>query len=810
MRIRHSFLALLALALGAQALTLPSFGSGQARVPEAASLDTALAQTWEGIKARNITAFGNGLVHRPKSEYPGDAVSEGQGYGMLVAVLMNDQTTFDKIWDATESSMLNVSGTKSSYNWWRCQDGGTACNGPTYKDGPASDADQDIALSLLFADSLVKKGKWKSHISPKGASYGQRAQRMLNAIWSDMIDQGRYFKPGSWGGASVLNPGYFSPAWYRIFAARDSVISHDWKAVVEQSYQTILAGPGAGMGLVCDWSNGQGQPLSAGPGYNAFANGQWFYKDAVRVLWRLALDYAWFGDVRAKRFLDSAAAFIKAPANADFFQISGKAIPKDSLFVFNGGKTSRPRAEHSHLTVAMWGCLAVAQDAQSVSDWSSELLKFHESDADYWGLANDAAGEDTLHNELYFDQFLAWFGGATLAGRFVNIPEELADPDPSTPMAWKVGPSITPMSLDFQKDVLTGTGTLSKAGAWRVTITHRDSGTVWSSSGSSADLSIRWNGQSSDGKSFPQGWCNVVFSVKGLQDVKLFAWVSHQRDLRANADWLVIDSCKETVISPNLGAWKGFTNTDKGGSSSVALALEGTGADRGLVSRYDLGTGGYQYGGLQWNAQGWTGFAAATKIRFKAKADHSTVVDFYVVQSNIGDDSYLHVLDTIGTGWKTYEHTFSQFTPRLGGGNTLDMSKATALNWHIQADKCLNSASCLTGNVTIADVVMAGDMAKMYAAPGAAKAKPDTTPEPVIGIHARAGLVPMVRLTGSQLRVNADEATVLILRDLSGRVLEKRELSSGSHVLDLRSSGMVVMELRGPTLHETRLLRPVH
>jgi endo-1,4-beta-D-glucanase Y len=139
-----------------------------------------------------------------------------------------------------------------------------------------------------------------------------------------MIDQGRYLKPGSWGGAKALNPGYFSPAWYRIFATRDSVSSHDWNAVVEQSYQTILAGPGAGMGLVCDWSDGQGQPLTDGPGYNAFAKGHWFYKDAVRVLWRLALDYAWFGDVRAKRFLDSAAAFIKTPANADFFQISGK------------------------------------------------------------------------------------------------------------------------------------------------------------------------------------------------------------------------------------------------------------------------------------------------------------------------------------------------------------------------------------------------------------------------------------------------------------------------------------------------------
>ena len=66
-----------------------------------------------------------------------------------------------------------------------------------------------------------------------------------------------------------------------------------------------------------------------------------------------------------------------------------------------------------------------------------------------------------------------------------------------------------------------------------------------------------------------------------------------------------------------------------------------------------------------------------------------------------------------------------------------------------------------------------------------------------------------IRLTGNQLHVNTNEATTLVLRDLAGRVLQRQELASGSHTLDIRSSGMVVLELRGPTLHETRLLRPM-
>jgi len=73
--------------------------------------DSVLVKTWEGIKKRNIDAYApvgsynGGLVHRPKSERPGDAVSEGISYGMLLALYCNDQEYFDKVWDAGERYM---------------------------------------------------------------------------------------------------------------------------------------------------------------------------------------------------------------------------------------------------------------------------------------------------------------------------------------------------------------------------------------------------------------------------------------------------------------------------------------------------------------------------------------------------------------------------------------------------------------------------------------------------------------------------------------------------------------------------------
>ena len=79
--------------------------------------------------------------------------------------------------------------------------------------GAATDAEQDIALALIFADLLVKKKVWQAHTSPKGVSYAQRAQEILNNIWSLMVEGGKYLRPGAdWGGSTFVHPGDCAPA----------------------------------------------------------------------------------------------------------------------------------------------------------------------------------------------------------------------------------------------------------------------------------------------------------------------------------------------------------------------------------------------------------------------------------------------------------------------------------------------------------------------------------------------------------------------------------------------------------------------
>jgi len=782
----------LSILLATPLLAGAPYPSSQLRV-DLPALDTSLEHTWQGIKARNIDAYGTGLIHRPKSEMPGDAVSEGSSYGMLLALYSNDQATFNRIWEATEKSMWSEAG--QCYNWRV---------GPDLKlqgTGLATDADQDIALALLFADSLVKKQVWKSYTTTSTkVTYKTRALALVKNLWTAAVEDGKYMAPGGgWGGKEFVNPGYFSPASYRIFAQVDP--THDWASVINQCYASILANPGAAKGLLPDWMVPDGTFFTGSLGYNPFYQGRALYKDAIRVHWRMAMDWLWFGEPRAKRFLDSAMSFIKNPDNSNFFTMDGALVPAESTFTLSGlAGPTRSRREHSHLTLGMWACAAMASKDPAVRlQWANALLATQDSPtSDYWGYATDPTGgvEDTAHNEMYFDQFLAWFGAATLAGRFSNIWADLADPNPSVKLAWATFPTISAKELDFNVANFTLSGTLSKPASWSISIASLDSASyTWSTTGLSTAVAANWNGASSTGKPFPQGWAQVTIHCGNLDDLVFNVWVGHQRDLRtADGSWLIIDEFPTSTLSPNLGAWRTFNNADKGGTASVTnFGVTGTGTEAALGYDYNLGENGYQYCGGAWDAAGWTGIAGVQKLTYRMRAKARTVVDLYFVQPDITDDNYWHVYDTIGTSWKTYTHSLSDFTGRFGSrSGSPDLSKVTAIRWHVQVGRPSGENSTLTGHLELDDFRVAGNMATMYSAP---KAK---IPMPYDAVGDRPARGFAVRSSIDGLSVEAGSAGTAILRDLSGRILSTTSLTKGTNRINCSSRGALLVEIVTP------------
>ncbi len=260
-------------------------------------------------------------VDRPNS--PGSihtSNSEGIAYGMILAVAMNDQPTFDALW---KYEQLFLDGT-GLMNWEILPDG----SGPTTQGtGAATDADEDMAFALLWADH-----RWGGKGSLVDA-YRTIALKQIALLWQSEVDhaRGEALKPGDQfpGGAAILNISYFAPAYYRVFGVA-SGDQANWNKVVESSYAILAATLNAANknttnGLLPAWSTPAGVPQA--PNASLSTNHQ---LDSCRVPFRVGQDYCWYGEGRAKEYLARISAFyqqIGARNIVDGYTLDGAPRP---------------------------------------------------------------------------------------------------------------------------------------------------------------------------------------------------------------------------------------------------------------------------------------------------------------------------------------------------------------------------------------------------------------------------------------------------------------------------------------------------
>jgi endoglucanase len=253
----------------------------------------ALVATWASY--RQVFIVGGGRVIDP--ERKGATTSEGQAYALLRAVWMDDRTTFDQAWNWTHAHLWLPSSQRFGYLW------GSEGSSALSSTDSATDADQDIALALIFAGR-----RWKN------SSYRNDALEVLRGIWVNEVatlDGIPYALAGNWakqsaGAGAVINPSYLAPYAYRIFATVDS--AHPWMSLVTSSYAALSAcsqaplRAGKSVGLPPNWcvisrSSGQASYFSAA------SDGDNYGYDAFRVMWRVALDLRWFHSPSALAYL---------------------------------------------------------------------------------------------------------------------------------------------------------------------------------------------------------------------------------------------------------------------------------------------------------------------------------------------------------------------------------------------------------------------------------------------------------------------------------------------------------------------------
>lgn len=257
-----------------------------------------LEKSWKVYKEFFIQKDGRVIDFKANSI----TTSEGQSYALLRAVWINDRKEFDRLLNWTNTNLKIRGDNLYGWKWGENEDG----QWKIIDKSSATDADQDIALALILASE-----RWKDK------KYQKQAEPIINDIWEKLVIQinGKYYlTAGDWGTENEfvkINPSYYAPYAYRIFAKYDT--KHDWQSVVNSSYRVIEESSNlSAFYLPPDWCyinktsgiieiDNKVKPKESDYSY-----------DAIRVHWRLALDYALNKDSRALTYLNrSTQYFIK-------------------------------------------------------------------------------------------------------------------------------------------------------------------------------------------------------------------------------------------------------------------------------------------------------------------------------------------------------------------------------------------------------------------------------------------------------------------------------------------------------------------
>jgi endoglucanase len=365
-----------------------------------------LSKTWAGYKERFVE---DGRVVDPRADRQ-TTTSEGQSYALLRAVYMDDRQAFDEVWGWTER---NLQVREDGLLAWEYEGRPDEASGVT-DESSATDADTDAALALLFAAQ-----RWDT------PEYEQEALEILRGIWEQettAVGGARVVTAGSWArgddwGPVVVNPSYFAPYAYRIFAEADP--NHDWMDLVDSSYgilERVRASSelGGEAGLAPNWlalDKDTGELLSA----NGLVEGQAdeFSYDASRLPWRLSLDWFWFKENRAREVLEGLS-------------LPRRELEQQDRLLASYNPDGSPAADHDAISVyagVLPGLLFGGDQAMAHKVFTERILGEYTDDPEgsYWGEDPDG----------YYDQNMAWFATAVMDGAMSNLweGEEVIDWD---------------------------------------------------------------------------------------------------------------------------------------------------------------------------------------------------------------------------------------------------------------------------------------------------------------------------------------------------------------------------------------------
>jgi endoglucanase len=244
---------------------------------------------WRLFKHRFLAADGRII----DDGNDGISHSEGQGYGMLLALAFRDRSAFDRMWTWTLKNLKRKDDYLFSWKWTPGKDG---------KPGVVADTNNATDGDLLIAWALSRAYReWKDY------KYQQAAGQIVIAMLGKTTVEtsiGLQLLPGLEGFKNpdgvIVNPSYYVfPAFTELAAAFPSP---SWKPLHDGGVALLEAARYGKWKLAPDWAFVTGDHVELAPGHEAV-----FAYNAIRV----PLHIAW-GDP-ASPLLAPFAAFWESP-----------------------------------------------------------------------------------------------------------------------------------------------------------------------------------------------------------------------------------------------------------------------------------------------------------------------------------------------------------------------------------------------------------------------------------------------------------------------------------------------------------------
>ena len=328
--------------------------------------------------------------------------SEGQSYTMLRAVWQSDRATFDKSWSWTKENLDRPDDALFAWRWGEKSDGTYGILRDEGGQNTASDADSDIALALAMAGT-----KWQHQ------PYITEARAIIRDIYKLEVVTvagvpyltANNLEKNSQNDA-IINPSYFAPYAYRVFAKLDT--SNDWGALVTSSYDIINKSmemkldKNTSAGIVPNWISLDKETGEIAAAENEMLNTDYGF-DAIRTPFRLALDYQWNNEPRAKETLTNMSFLGKQ------WQKNNKLF---AIYAHDG--TVVANYEVAEMYATSLGYFMMTDPATAAVVYDTKLKPLYNQNKNSWT------------NEMtYYGDNWTWFGIALYDNKLDNITKDL-------------------------------------------------------------------------------------------------------------------------------------------------------------------------------------------------------------------------------------------------------------------------------------------------------------------------------------------------------------------------------------------------